>query len=1129
MIKKTFVLIIISLFQLLNAVTKIPLTDVEKSFLKKHPVIRFSPDPAFKPIEYIDQDGNYEGMSADFMKILEQELNVKFQLVKCKDWAEVIKKAKNREIDLLPAAAKTPSRKKYMNFSRTYLKFPGLIITKKSNKNIKSMKNLKNKKLAIVKGYIWQELISKDYPEIKIIPVKNVNNGLIKLTNNKVDAAIVSLPIFLNLKKTGFTNLRIAGESGYHTNLSILTRNDWPALSIIIDKALQNITKEQKTQIFQKWFGKTAMSDSYLHSIITLVLYIIGSLLIIIFIILIWNNSLKKKVKEKTKALNAEVEKLKEKEKKNFQLTQIQSKIIENTRFWISIFDKDLNVIIWNKAAELISGYTIEDAYNFPYKNLMFYREEGNIPADQVIKEIFENNINYNEHESKIITKDNQIKEMSFFSRIIKDKEKEISQLLIIGHEITQQKMLEKKTKESLEFLNFLNNLSSTLSHSYDVKEISRNAVTKLWEYFPDTFIALFLPDNENKLLISNALIGHKPDTWENGVSFPIDKSISGKSFLEKKIQYVFDLNNDSRVDKESKKKLYQQGYRTIISMPLVYNEKSFGIINIFSEKENYHIDEEKLLTIGKTIAIAIQNSILFERINQQLKQIKETKDKLEIKNQEYKDLLYYNPYGIIVHHKGIIKYCNQAFLDILEVENIEEIINKNIMPYVATEFREIVKKRIVSYEDKHVLPLEEKFISKKNNEIWLEVTGFSLANNDKLVMVKDITQRKQTEKEKEELQKHLIQNDKMDAIGLLAGGIAHDFNNFLTIISGSIDLLNLIIKDQERPKNILYTASKAVENAKNLTQQLLTFSKGGEPIKKTSSLVNIVKDTTHFVLSGTKIKPEFNIDKNIFLCKIDEGQISQVIQNIVLNARQVMPGGGIIQIIMENTNEELETKYQLEKNNYVKISIKDEGPGIPDKYLDKIFTPYFTTKKEGNGIGLALCFSIIKKHNGYLFVETKEYFGTKFIIFLPALSQGKELIKNMITQTKEDLSGKILIMDDEEMILKIAKEMLELIGFEVVTCKNGFEAVNYYEKEMLRKSPFDLVIVDLTIPGNKGGKETMQSLLEIDKNVKVIVSSGYSNSKIMANYQDYGFIDKINKPYTLDKLINVLKNVLTR
>jgi len=288
-------------------------------------------------------------------------------------------------------------------------------------------------------------------------------------------------------------------------------------------------------------------------------------------------------------------------------------------------------------------------------------------------------------------------------------------------------------------------------------------------------------------------------------------------------------------------------------------------------------------MAIGKTIGLSIQNSIYIERINKQIEQIGKAKEELTKNIKEYKNLLYYNPYGIIIHKNGIVKLGNHAFLKILEIENQEEILNQNVMSYVHPDSKKLVKERIKSNskETEFIPPVIEKIISKNGKTRWVETSAFSLENGDKLVMLKDITQRKLAEKEKEELQKHLIQNDKMEAIALLAGGIAHDFNNFLTIITGSIDILTLITKDQEKAQNILYTASKATENAKNLTQQLLTFSKGGEPIKKTSSLIDIVKDTTNFVLSGTKIKPQFELDKNLWLCQIDEGQISQVIHHL--------------------------------------------------------------------------------------------------------------------------------------------------------------------------------------------------------------------------------------------------------
>jgi PAS domain S-box-containing protein len=1126
--KKIIVFIVLICSQLLNAYYKIPFSHHEKEFLKKHPIIRIAPDPHFQPVEYIDEKGNYKGMSADFMKIISKELGVKFQIVRCKDWNEVLRKAQKREIDLLPAAAQTPERAAYMDFSTAYLTFPGMIITLKTNKTIHNIEDLYNKKVALGEGYVWEEFISKDHPEIQLVPVKNLQTGFIKLTNQEVDAVIASLPIALHIIKTnGYSNLKIAGESGYHTKLSTLTRNDWPQLSFIIDKALQNIPNGEKQKILDKWLGKSI--DGY-EILIKIIIAIVIVLILTIFSIMLWNKSLKLKVKEKTNELNNKIIKLTEKEKENFELTQIQNKIIQNTKFWISIFDKDLNLVFWNKAAELITGYKKEDVLTTPHKDLIFKHENEDIPAREILKEIFENNINYDDVESTIYTKNQQLIEMAFFTRIMKNQEGNPSGLLVIGRDITKEKQSEKNRTESIRFLNFLNKLSSNLSHSFSLYEVAQNSVHLIREYLDNSFVIIMLADEKKDILKSYYWEGNKPGTWKNGASFPIKGSITGRSFLTKNVEYVTDLLKDTRVDYRITNALYNQGFKTIIIVPLTFNDESFGTINIVSQKENYGINEkDKLMAIGKTIGLSIQNSIYIERINKQIEQIGKAKEELTKNIKEYKNLLYYNPYGIIIHKNGIVKYCNHAFLKILEIENQEEILNQNVMPFVHPDSKELVKERIKSNSKatEFIPPVIEKIISKKGKTRWVESSAFSLENGDKLVMLKDITQRKLAEKEKEELQKHLIQNDKMEAIALLAGGIAHDFNNFLTIITGSIDILTLITKDQEKAQNILYTASKATENAKNLTQQLLTFSKGGEPIKKTSSLIDIVKDTTNFVLSGTKIKPQFEIDKNLWLCQIDEGQISQVIQNIILNARQVMGGGGIIKISMKNVDRNNQNKYHLEDNNYVEISIKDEGPGISQENLGKIFTPYFTTKKEGSGIGLAVCYSIIKKHNGYIFAESKEYFGTTFKIYLPSVDQSNKIILKNISKTTEEFSGKILLMDDEDMILKIGKEMLELLGFEVETTKSGEEAITAYTQAFNNNKPFDLTIVDLTVPGNKGGKETLEELLSINQNAKVIVSSGYSNSAIMAHYKNYGFVASIIKPYTLDKLINVIKGVL--
>ena len=286
----------------------------------------------------------------------------------------------------------------------------------------------------------------------------------------------------------------------------------------------------------------------------------------------------------------------------------------------------------------------------------------------------------------------------------------------------------------------------------------------------------------------------------------------------------------------------------------------------------------------------------------------------------------------------------------------------------------------------------------------------------------------------------------------------------------------------------------------KDLTQRLLTFSRGGTPILQTSDVGRLLRECADLALSGSNVRGEFSMPDDLWPAEIDTGQINQVISNLIINANQAMPNGGLIKVNAENVEIEAEHGLPLSPGSYVRISILDQGIGIAKKHLQRVFDPFFTTKQKGSGLGLAIAFSIIKQHNGYITVETEPITG----------------------------EGKILVMDDEAHIRDLATEMLSRCGYRVVTAVEGAEAIELYKKAMGSDTPFDAVITDLTVPGGMGGKETIQRLIEIDPDVKAIVSSGYSNDPVMANFREHGFKGVIAKPYKLMELSKVMHKVIT-
>ncbi len=380
-------------------------------------------------------------------------------------------------------------------------------------------------------------------------------------------------------------------------------------------------------------------------------------------------------------------------------------------------------------------------------------------------------------------------------------------------------------------------------------------------------------------------------------------------------------------------------------------------------------------------------------------------------------------------------------------------------------------------------------------------------------------------------LQEERIRNEKLAAVGVLAGGIAHDFNNLLMGLQGSLDLIRLSCREHpEKTEGYLANADRAIEKAVALARQLLTFAKGGVPVKglELVKLPDLVREAAEFVLHGSQIKVEYEIETGIWGAEIDAGQINQVVNNLVTNARQAMSDIGVINIKIENIKVSVGDHVDVTPGTYVKVSIRDQGCGIKPEIMSRIFEPYFTTKESGSGLGLATSYSIIVNHGGRIEVTSELGHGSCFSFILPAVeSPGAGELNALREEPSSPAAasgrGRILLMDDEAVIREVVSEMLEMLGYEVVSAADGEAMLKVYKESLVAGVAFQAVLMDLTVPGGMGGREAIKFLREIDPEVKAIVSSGYSEDPVMANFAAYGFDAMVPKPYKLESLVKVL------
>lgn len=407
---------------------------------------------------------------------------------------------------------------------------------------------------------------------------------------------------------------------------------------------------------------------------------------------------------------------------------------------------------------------------------------------------------------------------------------------------------------------------------------------------------------------------------------------------------------------------------------------------------------------------------------------------------------------------------------------------------------------------------------SDASGKVWFELLAYP-SGGGVSVFLRDVTDRKRVEEER-------LTTGKLESLGTLAGGIAHDLNNLLTVISGNIGLAQ--IEAPGSPANLLSflsRAGEAAQHAAQLSNQLLTFSKGGTPLKRVVSISDLVTQAAEFSLHGSNLRSDLDIQAGLWRSPVDPAQIEQVINALIINAREAMPSGGIVRVSARNLEIDANSGLPIRPGRYVQVQVADNGRGIQKRLVTKIFDPYFTTKSTGTGLGLSISYSVVKKHGGLLHLERTSADGSTFTFYLPATDSEPPVpeptLENEIFSFNHQ---RVLVMDDEAAIRDLTSELLGTLGYKVTTAPDGAEALKKYELAMRTGETFQAVILDATIRGGMGGVATMERLRDLDPNVTAIICSGYSDDAALAEFLTYGFRAALPKPFTRHELANVLQ-----
>ena len=1086
----------------------VQLTAHERDWLSKHNVILIAPDPYFPPIEWIDNNGEYRGIAAEFMQLVKNKTGINFKVVKCKNWDEVLEKAKSRQVDAIPAAAQTPERSKYLTYSEAHIVLPGVIITGTKVTGHITLQDLSAMRVSVVKAYVWQEFLETDFPRIKLDLVHDLQEGLNRVALGISDALVATLPVALYyIEKKGITNLRVAGETGYYTRLSFASRKDWPELNAIVKKALAQIPQSKKEEILGKWIGLEEKSLFKRKEFWITILVVVGTCGLFIFGISLWNRSLRRLVNQRTEGLEkglTQREQAEEALRESEEKLRVQNKIagIFLTKTDEEMYGEILNVVLNVMESKFgVFGYINEqgafvcpsmtrdiwdqcqlpDKYIvFPentwgnsiwgnglrtrksaYSNNPFNVPEGHIPIDKCLT-------------VPLVYQDKSIGSITVANKRTDYTESDKQTLEVIAEHVApvlHAKLERKRSEEALR----------------ESEERYRIFVETMTD-------AVFTLDTNGKFTYLNLecekLTGYHTH------------DLIGRPFTEiLEPEYI-----ESTVDR------FKRGL-------------SGETIPIY-EVELRHKEGQKLPVELKVTPLLGADGMTRGRIGvaRDLRARKQAEKALREGERKFRSLFDFSPQAIALTDvvSGQLVDVNDMFCELTKYTK-EEILGHTTteMGFYSEEDRNRFATELRASGEVHGLEMDFKI---KDGSI-LNSLMFSrivqIAGKPSIVTIfLNVTEQKRLEAQFEQAQK-------MEAVGTLAGGIAHDFNNLLMGIQGNASLI-LLDKDSGHPDyEKLKNIEQYVQNGADLTKQLLGFAKRGKYEAKPTDLNNLIKKNIGLFGRTKKeisIHPKYQED--IWTVEVDKGQIEQILMNLYVNAWQAMPGGGDLYIETENVtlDESYIKPYNVIPGNYVKISVTDTGVGMDEKTRQRIFEPFFTSKEmgRGTGLGLASAYGIIKNHGGIINVYSEKGKGASFSIYLPASE--KEVVKEK-ESSEELLKGTetVLLVDDEDMIIDVGKKLLETLGYNVLIARGGREAIEIYNKN---KGSVDMVILDMIMPHMSGG-ETYDHLKQTNPHIKVLLSSGYTINGQASEILDRGCNGFIQKPFNRKALSHKIREIL--
>lgn len=1031
-------------------------------------VVTFGFDSDYPPFSFV-ANNTPQGYEFDMIKLIFEKGDYKLEIKYGLPWDDIYKQAVTNHLDICGPLVKTPERANQVDFTDDiYTRFYGVFTNRDTEKT--DVNNLGKYRLGAVKGY-YSEIIVRDQLKASSYEVFDTYLQMITaLKENRIDAFIeITEVVKYYISKNNLVGQLILQKDGlFSQTVPFGISKKRPDLVKFINKRLKEIKASGEYEIIHiKNFS--SHSSYYYDAQKRLNLWIIIGLIAasMFFIVL-----LKLRIKAKTKALVAQ----------NIELQQSENRfrgIFEQAAVGVAIVGLDGKWLrVNNKLCEIVS-YPMEELLNLTFQDIT---HPDDLDSDlEFYKKALEGIISTYTIEKKYIKKTGENAWISLTVSLVRDEKGSPDFFISVIDDISSRKLAEDARKESeKQYRDLLMNLQvGIVVHAPDTRILISNAAA-----------SKILGLSENQMLGKEAIDPEWKFLRDDGSIMPVEEY--PVNLVRKAGQplnrYVVGIR---------KNQTQQISWVLVSAYPSFFeNNELQHIVVTFIDITELKQAETALLAEKERLAVTLR-SIGDGVITT------DTDGRITLMNKVAEELTGWKL------RDSIGKPLDEVFI----------IINEKTRLACENPAHKIITTgNTIELENHTVL------ISRDGNERIIADSGAPILDKNSKIIGVVLVFRDMTEKQKIE---DALQNAlKLESLNILAGGIAHDFNNLLGGIFGFMDLALEYANDGdlENVKTSITDSMAVFERAKDLTMQLLTFAKGGDPVRKIGDIGKLVRDSVLFALTGSNVSISFDIPDCPFMCDFDKNQMGQVIDNMAINARQAMPMGGKLEVVLSKIPP-YKAPAILPRINYIRISITDNGPGIPKENLPHIFDPFFTTKKCGTGLGLATCYSIIKRHDGLIEVETEESKGTTFHVYLPEAS-GRAETDETEKKTAYKGCGRILVMDDQESIIKVTSSMLTRLGYSVASASNGDEAIELVRQAHNEKHPFVAAILDLTIPGGRGGKDSVDEILDIDPSIKLVASSGYSGDSIMSNPSAFGFSACLIKPFRVSELTKALESL---